>query len=142
MSKKQPHPILLDMLQGPKVPKEFVCDGCSMSPDGYWYWACRIHDYEASQLRWMWTSIYHNRDDSNIIKYTREKYWVRSQLAKQHLKDNIRILSVFYVKNGQLRTRRFFNPKRLLGWQAASLYAGVTGGLFKWQTKGTKKQSS
>lgn len=38
---KKPHKLLLAMLQGPKVPKEFECDGCTMSPDAWFYWVCR-----------------------------------------------------------------------------------------------------
>jgi hypothetical protein len=133
--KNKPHPYLLAMLQGPKVPPDFICDGCSMSPDGNWYWACRIHDYDAFILRERWAEI----TDAFANNHPRKKemfeeWYVYSAQTRQRLKDNIRILSLYKVKNDTIVLRNPFNPKRIIGWQAASLYAYVTGNLFRWQT--------
>ena len=35
-----------------QIPSHFYDDGCSTSPDGYWKWACRIHD-------WWWCTRSH-----------------------------------------------------------------------------------
>lgn len=133
----KPHPRILAMLQGPDVPDDFVCDGCSMSPDGWFYWACRIHDFEANELRarWMLISMFVGEP-----KVSFENYYRLYVEAKDNLRDNIRILSTFYIDGkGNLRVRPFWHPKRLIGWQLAKLYAGVTGSLFKWATIGKGK---
>lgn len=39
------------ILVGPKPPDDFKDDGCSMSPDGWWKPACRVHDWEYELIR-------------------------------------------------------------------------------------------
>ena len=143
---KQPHPKILAMLQGADVPADFKCDGCTMSPDGWFYWACRIHDWEASLLRLRWESLQSMYGDDHMaktgetyIKSKYESYFRNYNTAQRHLRDNIKILSTFYVnKHGDLRVRKWYNPKRVMGWPASKLYAAVTGSMFKWATTGGK----
>lgn len=37
-------------LFGPPPPADFEDNGCTMSPDGWWYLACRWHDWAYSGL--------------------------------------------------------------------------------------------
>lgn len=132
--RKKPNKAILNMLQGKRVPKDFKCDGCTMSPDGWFYWACRIHDYEAHDLRGQWDKMRWFSYDSKVVY----EGWYRDYLqAEHHLKTNIRILSTFYIgKNNELKVRSIFHPKRLIGWTASNLYSKVTGSLMKWATVG------
>lgn len=136
-AKKAPNQLILNMLQGPPVPKDFECDGCTMSPDAWFYWACRIHDYEAHKLRKHWGDMVFCGVKNKEIY---EGYYKNYVQARENLRSNIRILSTFYVdKRGNLKVRKFWNPKRLIGWQAGKLYGAVTGSIFKWATTGKGK---
>lgn len=103
-----PHPKLLALLKGPRVPDDFQDDGCSVSPDWWFRWACRIHDYEYHLLRTM-------------THGTRE--WKRGRrLADVHLKQNIRILSSWRVRPDGTVSKAPLRVRGLLGYYLGHVY--------------------
>lgn len=128
---KRPHKLLLAMLQGPKVPKGFECDGCTMSPDAWFYWACRIHDYEYAELRVRFKKIRYDREnflgrskktyvEAHVVwKLEMEKYADDRRLADKRLKRNIYILSRLKIdKVGNVVTKF----PRFIGWIISKIY--------------------
>lgn len=149
---ERPHPILEAMLQGPKVPEGFVCDGCTSSPDLHFVWACNIHDYESKMSSENWAELIDATDNMwdrvSIKVYIEDSgnYEEKTVPIKQgfqiwyrqfdgmayRLNHNIKILSRWDVKEGQLISRSRMNPKRLMGYKLSRWYARATS---KWATK-------
>ncbi len=126
-------------LVGPEVPLGFVDDGCSMSPDGWWRRACRIHDYEYHLIREL---VARGRIQERIVRESRkqserrdEAYAARAELryirskikyarrtADINLKENIRRCSEaggsLQRLSGWFLSRRYYGAVHRWGWKA------------------------
>jgi len=82
-------------LLGPKPPDNFVDNGCTMSPDGWWRPACRVHDYEYCLTSVMVKVYQLFREDREYqhAKALWKRIKERRRDADQNLKQNIRLLS-------------------------------------------------
>ena len=150
---KRPHPILEAMLQGPIVPKGFVCDGCTSSPDLHFVWACNIHDYESKMSSENWGVLMKSAMEGEtspvaIMVYNEQTGKYEQQSHELHrafkiwykqfdgmayrLNHNIKILSRWDVKGDKLVSRSVLNPKRVMGYRLSRWYARATS---KWSTK-------
>lgn len=155
--KNRPHSILEMMLQGARVPEDFSCDGCTTSPDLHFVWACNVHDYDSAKSSENWRTIMQVVDemgekwdseyivpdfwkyDSELGKYIKvnlrlkqafETWYTQFESMTNRLKHNIHILSKWKVVNNELRKRKIYDPKRILGYRLSRLYARATGNWF------------
>ncbi len=91
-------------LIGPTPPLEYKDNGCSMSPDGWWRAACRVHDYEYSLIREKIELYYCYKRKSTIfalldkkrrmtVKELKEEIKRMRKEADTNLKENIQLLS-------------------------------------------------
>lgn len=99
-------------LLGPEPPATFLSDGCTMSPDGWWVRACRIHDYEYEQIRELITE----RDRvvrGHFRKYLTKEIKEKRKEVDKRLKINIKLLS------------RKSRTKRLFAWWISRRYYGA-----------------
>lgn len=93
-------------LVGPKPPERFICDGCTMAPDGWWYEACKVHDYEYSLMRPLYAQLNTLRArciqlnderlrDSILVEIGLLETRIRSRRKKadENLRENMRRLS-------------------------------------------------
>ncbi len=122
-------------LVGPTPPPEYKDNGCSMSPDGWWRAACRVHDYEYSLIREKIELYRCYRKKTSIFalldgEYKRTKghlkqeiKWMRKE-ADTNLKENIQLLS----KGSKMRaafawiiSRRYYGAVRRWGRFALGL---------------------
>ena len=110
-------------LAGPLVPEGFVDDGCTKSPDGWWVWACRIHDYEYQEIRLM----KRRRKKLRPIKDRELRASIKREIvdarfyADYRLKRNIRLLSSDQKDRAIFAwflSRRYHHVVRVLGWFA------------------------
>jgi hypothetical protein len=126
-------------LVGPRVPADFVDDGCSMAPDGWWRAACRVHDYEYHLIRDMADAarvqqerirglreagahrdaIYGARAE---LRYLKSKVQHARRTADINLKENIRRCSegggALRKAIGWLLSRRYYGAVHRWGWKA------------------------
>lgn len=108
------------VLVGPTPPEGFVDDGCTMSPDGWWRRACRIHDYEYEEIREL---IAERKAMRQPEVRQRLKLRIKRQRkrADGHLWKNIQLLS----KGSRVKelfawwvSRRYYGAVRRWGWLA------------------------
>lgn len=122
------------VLVGPTPPEGFVDDGCTMSPDGWWRRACRIHDYEYEEIRELYEQIKEVIAERKAMKYPETRYVLklcikrkrkrqksRRKLADRNLRENIRLLS----QGSRVKelfawwvSRRYYGAVRRWGWLA------------------------
>lgn len=126
-------------LVGPDVPAGFVDDGCSMSPDGWWRAACRVHDYEYHLIRDLvakarrqaerhraLAALPDQRDAAHAalaeLRYLKSKIRHARRTADINLKENIRRCSesggVLRRVSGWLLSRRYYGAVHRWGWKA------------------------
>jgi hypothetical protein len=125
-------------LVGPKVPLGFVDDGCSMSPDGWWRKACRVHDYEYHLIRDFVTQARAqaqrvrdlrskgSRDEAYAaraeLRYLQSKAKHARRTADINLKENIRRCSAaggsLQRVSGWFLSRRYYGAVHRWGWKA------------------------
>lgn len=128
-------------LVGPNVPAGFVDDGCSMSPDGWWRAACRVHDYEYHIIRGLVgkarsqarlvreLSAEPQRRDAAYaaraeLRYLKSKIKHARRTADINLKENIRRCSetggVARRVSGWFLSRRYYGAVHRWGWKAVN----------------------
>lgn len=126
-------------LVGPKVPDGFVDDGCSMSPDGWWRSACRVHDYEYHLIRSMTEQVTTLEERAARLKrspltydaymatraeirYLKSKIRHARRTADVNLEENIRRCSSggpwFRRTSGWFLSRRYYGAVHRWGWKA------------------------
>jgi len=126
-------------LVGPEVPLGFVDDGCSMSPDGWWRRACRVHDYEyhlirdfVAQARGQEALVRELRGSADgrdaahaaraELRYLESKIRHARRTADINLKENIRRCSeaggALQRLSGWFLSRRYYGAVHRWGWKA------------------------
>jgi len=146
------HPLILEMLQGPKVPARFESDGCSCSPDGIRHWPCRIHDYEAEHHRQNWAMIQSYDPDKKhqkkmisvlvgefyqpnmLTRKQANELWLKAfESCQSNLRHNLRIVLTYRINSkGELVKKKWWNPRRWEVLISPRLYYGVTSVYKKW----------
>lgn len=105
-------------LVGERPPKGFACDGCTMSPDWFWFEACVYHDWAYAKLRELWKEIevqalrcerMPNRVEKRLYKQLRWQHRILRRQADWELNENIRRCAV----------------RKYEGWRRPAMYHGT-----------------
>jgi hypothetical protein len=103
---------MLNKLVGPNPPKDFESNGCTLSPDGFWFIACHVHDFEYKLAGELMAEARTERTQGNHVEYLRlrSKATHARYTADINLGQNIKLCAFM----------------RYRGWKAVCLYLPIS----------------
>lgn len=106
-------------LVGTAPPGNFVCDGCTASPDGWWGEACKRHDFEYNRGRLLRLGLkaakssaefFGGKENYNHVRQLRAELRYHRHKADFRFREN-----VWRLSQGSFR-------RRVGGWFVAQVY--------------------